>query len=138
MTLAIPWIHGVPSVEIVAAHEAAHPSDTRIGREGHRGAVWLVIDRYERLPGTILLRVAQPGEAIEADVRVTLAEPTIVLNNGLSFWQSLPACKWAAGSRYLPCTSEGIPLYLLEQIKIVEARTAVPVGSPNVVGDIGL
>jgi hypothetical protein len=117
---ALPWTKGLPTVEQVAAHEAAHPS-LAVGGYGFRGACWLAMhdpdgDVFGPYPGLVTLRVAHPGEPRHAvwidQGRGEVKEPTVVLANGFSFWGLLATCTWAPGALWLPCTAEGVPVRL--------------------------
>lgn len=119
----MPWIHGLPPVDQVEAHEKEHPAATRRGPGGHPGGTWLCFHMGGRIgdyAGMTVLHVAQPGERISAradrrhEIEQTATEPTVVLANGVSFWQALEDCHWTATSRFLPCTSEGLPVCLVE------------------------
>lgn len=123
-TPTIPWIHGIPTAATVATHAAEHPVGVRI--RGHRGGAWLVLADYlfGPCPQILMLRVGQPGEEVDTGdsrhPRHTYTEATLLLANGLAFWQPLAPCRWAPASRYLPCTPEGIPVCLLPHAPTTE------------------
>lgn len=109
----LPWVRGVPPVDVVAEHEVAHPLPGRVSR-GAAGAVWLVHEEAPLArPCLVVLTVGAAGLVLTATPPVKLAEATVLIANGLAFWQPLPDCRWAAAARYLPCTAEGVPACLV-------------------------
>ncbi len=127
------WIRGVPSWEIVAAHQRAHPATEASCWPACEwaGGLWLALHeggtaRGQPWPELLLLFAAPLGEMIlTEDGAITRAKvPTVVQNYG-GDWRRFEGQPWAPLTRFLACGADGVPVPVVARASAEQGADAV-------------